>query len=59
MSQSEGRCWAAGFADGGRGHESRDAGASRSWKKQRNDYPRSLQEEPAPKTHFGVLASRW
>lgn len=50
----DGRCKAAGFEDRGRGHEPRNKGASRSWKRLRNTFsPLEPPEgsQPCPHAH--------
>lgn len=48
--RERGRCRTAGFEDRGRGCETRNAGASRSWKKPENRLSPEPLEEPALST---------
>lgn len=53
-----GRWEAAGVKDEGRAHEPRNAGLSRSCKRQETKSSLEALQEPAPLTPFGLLTSR-
>lgn len=52
------RCYAAGFKDGGRGHEPRNAGNLQKLEKARNTIlSRAFRRNTTWLTHFGLMTS--